>query len=640
MIKLDAMGEAVFYRTYSRDGETFEQACDRVVRGTKQLFDKYVYPTHPYLYEDIMEAIDYEMWDNCDSVWDIMLRTLKAGQWSPPGRGWWMMGTPYVEELGLFALANCAYTSSINLPQAVEWAANALMLGSGVGYSTEGGADLRVSKYKGGTVIYYKHTVADDREGWAAAIQTAVRCGYMGWPIEFDYSQIRPKGTPLKRFGGVASGPEPLRVCLDAIRDLFIAKAGGPLGHDGVSDIFNFIGRCVVAGNVRRSAQIGIGPDTQEFLELKDFTKNAEAMQSHRWAANMSVMFKTREQFDKFMHSDRFDYALSNILLSGEPGFCFGFNFDKRFHPNQAYLRKETATGMNPCGEICLDDKGLCILAEVFHREYENPNDFHTGAIMAALYAFTCACLPSHDPETDAIMEKTRRIGVGITNIMGGGVDRLHTESTYASVRRAFRSAPSLRMTTVKPSGTVSTMYGVTPGIHPAHSEFYIRRMRIALSNPILARLTAAGYPAEPSINDPNTWVVSFPTVVPNGPYKKDMSVMDQLRVAKKLQSEWSDNSVSITVTIPDKDKNRESMHEALLFAAEHLKSVSFLPLTDHCYEQAPYEEITEEQYEKMVDDIASTEKGGIVDWEGIRGHEDEKTFCDGGKCAVKGEEI
>ncbi len=531
----------------------------------------------------------------------------------PPGRGLWAMGTEFLFKKGNACLQNCGFTSTEELTQDFSgpfvWLMDMSMFGVGVGFDTKGAEEeLFLKKPKTTEDI---HIVEDSREGWVDTfrriLDSYVKKDTM--PYKFDLSSIRVAGTPIKGFGGICPGPEPLQRLINKTINLLdsYVTADKPVDSTLIVDLMNVAGEAVVSGGVRRSAEIALGDiKDQEFLNLKNSDKLIDERYA-RWASNNSIICKVGEDYSSI---------IPGMVENGEPGIFWVNNAREYGRMGDPKNRKdEQIRGVNPCGEQPLWNKELCCLVESFPSKHESLEDFKNTLKYAYLYAKTVTLLPTHCERTNAIMFRNRRIGLSqtgvIENINKIGINQhlYWCDEGYKTIKEWdkrysdwFCIPRSIKLTTVKPSGSVSLLPGVTPGIHFPHSEYYIRRVRVSKSSNLWEIMKEAGYKVEPDEYEKlNTMVIEFPVHEPYFSLRKDeVSIWEQLELAAQMQAKWSDNAVSITVTIPsgqEKDLNR-----ALSLYDSRLKSVSFLPLkSDNSYIQAPYESITKEQYEEAV---------------------------------------
>jgi len=507
---------------------------------------------------------------------------------------------------------NCAFVSTEDIDTrgsfAFTWTMDALMLGVGVGFDAKGAGKITIKPAKSGDELLYK--IPDTREGWVEATGMVIDAFFLGKKLpKFDYSLIRPYGAIIKGFGGVASGPEPLKTLHENLTIMLGMKIGEQLTSVDIVDIFNMIGVCVVAGNVRRSAEIAIGNyDDKLYTTMKDPEKHEAELKSHRWASNNSVFAQVgKTDYRKFM---------SSIAKNGEPGVVWLENIRKfgRTADPENYIDK-FAAGVNPCSEQTLESYELCCLVETFPSRHSSFEEYKETLKYAYLYAKTVTLMPTHWEETNAVMMKNRRIGTSMSGIIDAFVKHgrrnmldwadkgykylKELDETYSN----WLCIPkSIKITSVKPSGTVSLLPGVSPGIHYPHSEFYIRRVRIASNSPLVEPLKKAGYNVEISVYGANqdeknkTSIISFPVWEKNFIRKKeDATIWEQVKNAVDFQRFWADNNVSITVTF--KENEKDQIASVLEAYEDTLKAISFLPLENHGYSQAPYTEITREEY-------------------------------------------
>ena len=529
------------------------------------------------------------------------------------------MGTPVVHKKNLSAaLNNCAFVSTedmeSNPTRPFEFLMDASMLGVGVGFDTKGRGKVAVLGPSDETPI--KYVIDDNREGWVESVSMELK-SYFGVKgvkqprVEFDYSAIRPEGLPLKTFGGVSSGPGPLKDLHKSIAEVLDKRVGKTLDSRSIVDLFNLIGKCVVSGNVRRSAEIAFGEaDDDEFLDLKNYEKNPDRM-AYGWSSNNSVFAQIGMDYTNIAN---------RLRDNGEPGLAWLENMQKFGRmadgPN---WKDRRVKGGNPCLEQSLESYELCCLVETFPARHNSLEEYKRTLKFAYLYAKTVTLRMTHWPETNRVMLRNRRIGCsvsGVADFLGKhSLDelRIWLDEGYQTVQKWdevysnwFCIPRSIKTTSVKPSGTVSLLAGSTPGMHFPESRIYIRRMRMSKNDPLAKPLLAAGYSVVPAIGQEDTTVVAeIPIKLPEGVrVQSEVSMFEQLSLAAFMQRYWADNQVSCTVTF---DPVTEGPHIAqmLQYFQYQLKGVSLFPKQDYGrFPQLPYEAISEEVYEQMTKDV------------------------------------
>jgi ribonucleoside-triphosphate reductase len=623
------LGYFTFKRTYARQipgeerTEEYWETCRRVVEGTFSIQKNHCLRGHLPWDDRKAQRTAKRMFE---LMWDF--------RFLPPGRGMWAMGTEYVAERGGACLNNCAFVSTKDIAiQPTKWAEFIMdmsMVGVGVGFDTQGADKLKIIKPQSSGSVYI---VPDTREGWVEALRLLI-LAYVNPEhalLDYDFSGVRPAGAPIRGFGGIASGPEPLKEMLEDIAAILESRIDNFLRSEDIVDIGNLIGRCVVAGNVRRSAEIVFGdPDDESFSLLK---QDREKLMHHRWASNNSIF--ARVGMDYKWHA-------AQTAVNGEPGYMWLDNaraFGRMKDP--ADWKDKDAVGGNPCLEQTLHNYELCTLVETFPARHESLDEYLETLKIAYLYAKTVTLVPTHWQETNAIMAKNRRIGLsqsGIIKAFGRHGRRAMMEwcdKGYEFVNGLdvqysnWMGIPkSIKKTSVKPSGTISLLPGEPPGIHYPHSEYYIRRIRVGVHSPLWKAAEAAGLHVEPAIGqESSTMVVSFPV---KEEYfrrsKNDVSIWEQVANAVAYQKFWADNQVSITVTF--KPHEQDDIKHILELYEDSLKGISFLPISEHGYEQAPYEEIDEETYLEMSSKVKPMTLGITEAGEAPR-------FCDGDACVL-----
>jgi ribonucleoside-triphosphate reductase (thioredoxin) len=432
----------------------------------------------------------------------------------------------------------------------------------------------------------------------------------------------------------VASGPQPLIEMYDYINKMLSERIGKTITSSDIVDIFNLVGKCVVSGNVRRSAEIMFGnPEDDDFIELKNPEKFKEQLYNHRWASNNSIFATIGMDYTKFAE---------HTAKNGEPGYEWLENAQNFSRMDGVIDMKDyRAKGGNPCLEQTLEPYELCCLVETYPSKHETVEEWHETLKYAYMYAKTVTLIPTHNELTNSVMLRNRRIGCSMSGIVQAfkkfgrrkflqssseGYDKIQQ---WDKVYSDWLCIPrSIKTTSVKPSGTVSLLVGVTPGIHYPLSEYYIRNVRFQEGSPMLEKLKEAGYAMEKDKYSPNTIVVSFPVKEEYFDRSaQDVCMWEQLENAAQIQEYWADNQVSVTITFTKEEA--KDIGKALELYETRLKGVSFLPKSDHGYEQAPYIPITKEKYEEMIDNLSRIKK--------IKGdtHEITEKGCDGESCSV-----
>lgn len=633
----NSLGELTFLTKYSRvkpDGtkERWHEACRRVVEGTYSILKDHCQRQRTPWYHPKAHRAAEEMYER--------MFTFK---WTPPGRGIWMMGVPFVWEEGSAALQNCAFLSTESLgPRnpALPFARlmEMSMLGVGVGFDTLGAGRLTIHHPQS---AFDEVMIHDSREGWCDSVDRLLRSYLLPGQrsVRFLYDEIRPAGEPIKRFGGTAAGPGPLRKLHGSLRGLLADRGGQPITSTDIVDIMNLIGRCVVAGNVRRSAELALGqPDDKAFLLLKDPAVNADRMghDGWGWMSNNSIQAEVGGNYDDLVEQ---------IAVNGEPGLVY---LDlMRSHgrlgdpPNNRDYR---AKGCNPCAEQTLEDNELCTLVETYPIHHDTVEDFLRTLKCAYLYGKAVTLMSTHWPESNEVMTRNRRIGCSVSGVAqfverhGWTKLRDWLDMGYAEITRRDRQysewlgvRESIKKTSVKPSGTVSLLAGVTPGAHWPEHDTYIRRMRFRQADPMVQVFEEAGYWVEPDVADTNSVVVSFPTMGPQVRSTREVVVWEKVALAATLQNHWADNMVSATFTFQAHEKDQIG---PLLHAFDgQLKTMSFLPMHDGgAYPQMPYEAITADAFEVATQGVRRIEWAPIyqngVDPEGDR-------FCSNDVCEM-----
>ncbi len=644
----NGLGLLTYYRTYSRlkeDGtnEQWYETVRRVVEGAYTLQKQHI--------------LNNELgWNNRKgqrSAQEMYDRIFKM-KFLPPGRMLWSLGTAIIHERKAGqALFNCAFVSTGNIGKSVDEAVKPFlfmmdmsMVGVGVGFDVEGAGKVEINKQDGNDELY---VIPDSREGWVTSVEKLLfsyfarhfgfnkPCG-----VAFSYDLIRPAGAPIQGFGGVSSGAAPLEKLHAQLRQLLNRLNGKHITITAIADIMNMIGQCVVAGNVRRTAQIALGDvSNAEYRKLKDYRWNAEkekyegAMACRAewgWASNNSVLVGPDTNFA--------DVA-QQTAVNGEPGYVFMDNiraFSRLCDP--ADHKDEKAMGTNPCGEQTLESYELCCLVETFPSRAESKDDYLRTLKFAYLLGKTATLVNTTWHETNRVQKRNRRIGTSVSGITNF-IDKHSLETLRNWLEEGYRHIQSwddiysswlcvpksIKTTSVKPSGTVSLLAGVNPGCHFPEFEYYIRRVRVAKTSALIQPIKEAGLHVEADVVDPSSLVVEFP-VHNIGKSLKDVSVWEQVALAVFLQKYWSDNQVSCTVTFRPEESGQ--IKTVLDYFKYELKAISFLPKAElGAYAQMPYEAISSGRYGELIRQVKP------VDFKTLSEEGAGEKFCNNDSCVV-----
>jgi len=636
----NGLGYIVYKRTYARlkeDGKTEEwhETIRRCINGAQKIGANYTQ-------------------EEAEQLFDLIFN-LKCNY---AGRMLWQLGTPTVDRFGANSLLNC-WNVSINSIRSFLFLFENLMLGGGVGFSIRREDIHELPRVKKDVNIIHKNTkdadfiVPDSREGWIRLLEKVLEAFFIkGKSFNYSTILIRGAGERIGGFGGIASGPQILIDGIDKINKIFQTREGKKLRSIDVLDICNIIGGVVVSGNVRRSAQIAIGdPDDYLFLRAKNWSLGN--------IPNWRAMSNNTIYADDFSHISNEIWS-NGYVLDSETGFAKGepygfFNLplsqkygrlkdgpmkDSGLYPTD----EDNVVGTNPCGEISLASYECCNLSELYLNNITSKEELITCAKLLYKTQKAIAALPFIHEETNKIVHKNMRLGLGVTGICQS-LDKIEwLDNCYKELRKFDKEWSkergwnrSIKLTTIKPSGTLSLLGGSTPGVHPAYSKYYIRRVRMASNDALVTYCRDLGYNVEYVLNfdgseNHDTVVVEFPCETPDGAlFADDMGVIKQLEMVKKLQEVWSDNAVSVTAYYSENELME--LKKWLSENYEHgIKSVSFLLRQKHGFKQAPYEEITKEQYEnkkaKVRQIITNSQNIGNDTLDGIE--------CEGGACPIK----
>ena len=558
------------------------------------------------------------------------------------GRFLWQLGTKTVDRLGLPSLQNCAFTVVDEPIRPFTWAFEMLMLGSGVGYNIQREHVYQLPKVRRKVKIENVNDngadfiVPDSREGWTELLKRVLEASFItGEGFTYATHLIRPAGSKIKGFGGTASGSGDLIWGMQEINSILNNHSNKRLQPIHCLDVMNIIGKIVVAGNVRRSAQIALGDsDDLEYLRAKRW--DLGGIPNWRAMSNNSVVCddisQLPEEFWEGYKGNGEPYGLINLESSRRMG-----------RTGETEYPDPNVMGYNPCAEQSLEPYETCCLAEIYLPNIESEKELKKVARYLYRINKHSLAIKCSVKETEEVVHKNMRMGIGVTGYLQATEEQRNwLPSCYDYLREYDKEysringfPASIKLTTVKPSGTLSLLAGVTPGAHPGYSEYYIRRIRMSADSELVGVCRRNGFDIEYVRNfdgteDHSTVVVSFPCKFPKGTkFAGDMTAVDQLEVISRLQAEWSDNSVSVTVYY--RKEELDAIKDWLSNHYYNVKSVSFLLHNEHGFDQAPLEEIDKKTYNDMKK--RSTPIQSLKD---IKMEDIEISDCDTGACPVR----
>jgi len=634
----NGLGYIVYKRTYARlkeDGNTEEwhETIERCINGAQKI------------------GADYTK-EEAERLFDLVFN-LKCNF---AGRMLWQLGTSTVDRFGANSLLNCWF-ASMKEPKAFLFLFENLMLGGGVGYSIRREDVMELPKIKTGVQITHLPTkdadfiVPDTREGWVKLLENLLAAFYQtGKSFSYSTILIRGAGEKINGFGGKASGSAILVDGINKITNVFQSREGKKLRSIDVLDICNIIGSIVVAGNVRRSAEIALG-DPDDILYLR--AKNWSTGNVPNWRAmsnNTLYVDDYSHLLDEFW-TNGYEINKDTGFANGEPYGFFNLPLSQKYgrlkdgpikNSDLYPTNIDNVVGTNPCGEISLSDYECCNLCELYLNNIESKEELNEAAKLLYKTQKAIAALPFLHEETNNVVHKNMRLGLGVTGICQSLNKLDWLDDCYIALRKFDKAwskqkgwPRSIKLTTIKPSGTLSLLGGATPGVHPAYSKYYMRTVRMSSDDKLVQICRDLGYHTEFLLNfdgteNRDTIVVYFPCETPDGAIlADDMGVIKQLDMVKTLQEIWSDNAVSVTAyySPEELDSLKKWLKENY---KNNVKSVSFLLRQKHGFKQAPYQEITKEAYDSAKSKVKPLSNLNITG-DTLQGLE-----CDGGVCPIR----
>jgi ribonucleoside-triphosphate reductase len=542
---------------------------------------------------------------------------------------------------------NCSFLP-VDDAKAFDEAMHILMCGTGVGFSVERQyinklQEIPEKLYDSDTII----TVRDSKEGWSKALRMVIAMLYSGEIPKWDLSKLRPAGAPLKTFGGRSSGPQPLDDLFKFCINVFKGARGRKLTSIECHDIMCKIGEVVVVGGVRRSAMISLSNLSDDRM------RNAKAgnwweRNVQRALANNSAVYNERPDMGLFIA----EWLALYESKSGERGL-FSRDASKRVVAKSGRRNPDFEFGTNPCSEIILRPYQFCNLTEVIVRAADTIDDLFDKVELAAILGTIQSTL-THFPYLRKVWrnntEEERLLGVSLTGIYDHPILNDYTNEELPGILEVLKQhavdtnkkwaerlgvPQSTAVTCVKPSGTVSQLTDSASGIHARHDKFYIRRVRSDNKDPITQHLLKAGIPAEPDVTKlESTTVFSFPIKAPEGArVRDDISAIDHLELWLLYQRHWCEHKPSVTISVKE-----DEWLEVGAWVYKHfdeVSGISFLPFDGGSYRQAPYESISETDYQQALAKMPKT-----IDWTTLFELQDnvegvQTLACSAGNCEI-----
>jgi len=606
----DALGEFIYYRSYSRwlpeeeRRETWIETVERYLNFMKENLGSNLKENE---YQEIKKAIlNQEVMPSMRLMWSAG-KTARASNVS---------------------VYNCSYIAPNQLTHFAE-IMYLLMCGTGVGFSVENQnvQQLPIIKHQTGKSLP-AHVIADSKEGWGDALTLGLKTWYEGKDIKFDYSKIRPAGARLKTMGGRSSGPEPLRSLLDFVKRRVLNNQGRRLASIDVHDIICKIGELVVMGGVRRSALISLS-DLEDEKMRKAKMGHYYITNPQRSMANNSTVYSERPSATQFIE-EWLSLARSG---TGERG-VFNRGGLKKQLPSRRWGKFEKywqTSGTNPCGEVILRSHQFCNLTEVVARPEDTKQSLLRKIKIATIlgtYQSTFTDFPYISKQWKKNCEEERLLGVSITGQWDCPAVRhpvvlrelrqmaLEINREYA---QRFGINPSTAITSVKPSGTVSQLVNSASGMHPRHSPFYIRRFRISAEDPLFHMLKEQKFSYHPEVGQTETsattYVLEFPVKAPkNSVFKDDLDAVRQLEYWKTVKGNYTEHNPSATISVGEDEWIK--VVNWLYKNWDILGGLTFLPRDEHIYQLAPFEKIDEEEYKQLVSRFPEIDFSQILTYE------------------------
>ena len=619
------------YARYSYENNRRE-TWDETVTRYFNFFEEHLHDNH-----------DYKLTDNNRKMLEDGIKELKV---MPSMRCLMTAGEALKREN--VAGYNCSYIAVNNL-RAFDELLYVLMNGTGVGFSVERQfvTELPIINedfHATDTIIM----VSDSKLGWAKALRELISLLAAGQIPQWNLSRVRPAGSPLKTFGGRASGPEPLEDLFRFFINIFRDAAGRKLTSLEAHDLCCKIAEVVVVGGVRRSALISLSNLSDDRMRHAKAGRWWES-NVQRSLANNSACYTEKPDMGIFMEEWKSLYESK----SGERGI---FNRQAAQSRSEMNGRRDATHefGTNPCSEIILRDREFCNLTEVIIRGDDTEETLEEKVKLATILGTFQSTLTNFrylNRKWGENCEEERLLGVSMTGIMDNvltngkkkGLEDLLDKLRQVAIdtnkywAKQLGIPQSAAITCVKPSGTVSQLVDSASGIHARHAPYYVRTVRADKKDPLAKMMYDQGFPCEDDVTKPeHTWVFSFPVKGPaKGVYRKDMNALEQLNLWKIYQEHWCEHKPSITISV--KEEEWMEVGAWVYGNFDMMSGVSFLPMSDHTYRQAPYQDCTKEQYDKLFREMPKN-----INWMKLQEYEEQdmtagsqELACSAGSCEI-----
>lgn len=624
------LGEFIFYRTYARwlenesRRETWVETVDRYVNFMRERLGNKLSEKE---YAEVRKGI----------LMHEALPSMRALQFSGDA---------------LRKNHASTYNCSFIAPETYQDFAEIMFLsmsGCGVGFSAESYSSQSLPQIKFQTGKKVKFVIPDSREGWSDSMAFGMKHWFEGMDVEFDYSQLRPAGARLKTTGGKSSGPAPLIQIHNFARNKILSKQGKHLSNLDVHDIICQIGMGVVSGGVRRTALISLSDLKDD--QIRDAKKGQFWInEPQRSLSNNSAVYNEKPELIEFL--DEWTALIKSG--SGERGIFNRGCLAKTMPARRLAISKEYmhTFGTNPCGEIILRSKQFCNLSEVVARHEDKTADLMRKIKIATIlgtYQSTFTDFHYLSPEWKKNCMEERLLGVSITGMWDCPEVRkpevlrklrdeaIRVNKLYA---KKFGINPSTSITCVKPSGNLSQTVDCSSGMHPRHSQYYIRRVRISENDALFQMMKDQGVPYHPEVGqtmeNATTFVIDFPVKAPKGSiFKNDMTAIEQLEFWKLVKINYTEHNPSVTISVgPDEWLE---VGNWIYKNWDISGGLSFLPRSNHVYQLAPYEECDEKTYNELMKKYEGLDFSKIVIYEKVDNTDVKKELaCAGGNCEIE----